>query len=144
MMVDGLHMMQMLLPGTPITYYADELGIGDMYVRWNQTVDPAGLIVGPERYTKFSRDPERAPFPWDSSVNAGTFVVRSERAGSVARPVGSVFGSRARRIRSRRVAVALTGSVFRQVSPTLPKRGYRSTRNIGATTWKSCPSSRAN
>jgi alpha-glucosidase len=62
----------MLLPGTPITYYADELGVDDTYVRWNQTVDPAGLNVGPLRYTQFSRDPERSPFPWDDSRNAGT------------------------------------------------------------------------
>lgn len=71
MLVDGLHMMQILLPGTPITYYGDELGLQDTFIRWNQTVDPAGLNVGPERYTKFSRDPERSPFPWDSSSNAG-------------------------------------------------------------------------
>ncbi|XP_025411887.1 maltase A1-like [Sipha flava] len=71
LLVDGLHMMQMLLPGTPITYYADELGVDDTYVRWNQTVDPAGLNVGPLRYTQFSRDPERSPFPWDDSRNAG-------------------------------------------------------------------------
>ncbi|VVC30063.1 Glycoside hydrolase superfamily,Glycosyl hydrolase, family 13, catalytic domain [Cinara cedri] len=71
MLVDGLHMMQLLLPGTPITYYGDELGIQNTYVRWDQTVDPAGRNVGPLRYTKFSRDPVRSPFPWDDSKNAG-------------------------------------------------------------------------
>lgn len=71
LLVDGLHMLQTLLPGTPITYYADELGVQDTYVRWNQTVDPAGRNVGVLRYTKFSRDPARSPFPWDNSENAG-------------------------------------------------------------------------
>lgn len=71
LLVDGLHMMQLLLPGTPITYYADELGVQDTYIRWNQTVDPAGRNVGSKRYTKYSRDPARSPFPWDNSKNAG-------------------------------------------------------------------------
>jgi len=72
MLVDGLHMIQTLLPGTVVTYYGDELGLIDTNVRWDQTVDPAGLNVGKERYTKFSRDPVRTPFPWDSTYNAGT------------------------------------------------------------------------
>lgn len=71
MLVDGLHMIQTLLPGTVVTYYGDELGLIDTNVRWDQTVDPAGLNVGPYRYLKFSRDPVRTPFPWDSSFNAG-------------------------------------------------------------------------
>lgn len=71
MLVDGLHMIQTLLPGTSVTYYGDELGLIDTNVRWDQTVDPAGLNVGEDRYLKFSRDPVRTPFPWDSSVNAG-------------------------------------------------------------------------
>ncbi|XP_050420932.1 maltase 2-like [Adelges cooleyi] len=71
MLVDGLHMIQLLLPGTAVTYYADELGVEDTYVRWDQTIDTAGLNVGPRRYEKFSRDPARSPFPWDDSINAG-------------------------------------------------------------------------
>ncbi|XP_050420831.1 maltase 2-like [Adelges cooleyi] len=71
MLVDGVHMVQMLLPGTTVTYNADELGIEDTYIRWDQTIDNAGLNVGPRRYEKFSRDPERSPFPWDDSLNAG-------------------------------------------------------------------------
>jgi len=71
LLVDGLHMLQTLLPGTPITYYGDELGIEDTYVRFNQTVDPAGRNVGPLRYTIFSRDPARSPFPWNDTPNAG-------------------------------------------------------------------------
>lgn len=74
MLVDGLHMIQHLLPGTSVTYYGDELGLIDTNVRWDQTVDPAGLNVGPFRYLKFSRDPARTPFPWDSSINAGKIM----------------------------------------------------------------------
>jgi len=71
MLVDGLNMIQTLLPGTAVTYYGDELGMIDTNIRWDQTVDPAGLNVGKDRYLKFSRDPVRTPFPWDSSYNAG-------------------------------------------------------------------------
>ncbi|XP_025200287.1 maltase 2-like isoform X2 [Melanaphis sacchari] len=71
LLVDGLHMMQTLLPGTAITYYGDKLGVQDTYVRWNQTVDPSGRNVGMLRYTTFSRDPARSPFPWDDSESAG-------------------------------------------------------------------------
>ncbi|XP_050543464.1 maltase 2-like isoform X6 [Daktulosphaira vitifoliae] len=71
MLVDGLHMFQMLLPGTPVTYYGDELGIRDTFVRWDQTIDKGALNVGPERYEKFTRDPVRAPFPWNYSIHGG-------------------------------------------------------------------------
>lgn len=75
MLVDGLHMIQLLLPGTPIVYYADELGVQNTYVRWDQSVDPAGRNVGPLRYAHFSRDFVRSPFPWDDSRNAGMCIV---------------------------------------------------------------------
>ncbi|XP_022164993.1 maltase 2-like [Myzus persicae] len=71
MLIDGLHMIQNLLPGTAVEYYGDELGLINTNIRWDQTVDPPGLNVGPQRYLQFSRDPVRTPFPWDTSYNAG-------------------------------------------------------------------------
>ncbi|XP_042236550.1 maltase A3-like isoform X2 [Homarus americanus] len=70
-LVDALHMMTMLLPGTPITYYGDELGMEDTYVTWEETQDPYGKNFGPTRYQEASRDPSRSPMQWDDSHNAG-------------------------------------------------------------------------
>ncbi|KAL1460137.1 hypothetical protein WDU94_012075 [Cyamophila willieti] len=70
-LIDGLTMLIHLLPGTPITYYGDELGMEDSFVRWDQTVDPAALNVGRKRYKTVSRDFEREPFQWDASSYAG-------------------------------------------------------------------------
>jgi len=71
MLIDGLHMIQNLLPGTSVAYYGDELGLINTNIRWDQTVDPSGLNVGPHRFLQYSRDPVRTPFPWDTSKNAG-------------------------------------------------------------------------
>ncbi|XP_050543700.1 maltase A1-like [Daktulosphaira vitifoliae] len=70
-LVDGIHMIQLLLPGTTVTYNGDELGMENTFIRWDQTVDNAGLNVGSSRYQLFSRDPERSPFIWNDDLNAG-------------------------------------------------------------------------
>lgn len=70
-LVDGIHMIQFLLPGTVFTYMGDELAMEDTFIRWDETVDPPGLNAGKDRYVQFSRDPERSPFLWDGSVSAG-------------------------------------------------------------------------
>ncbi|KAI5713988.1 hypothetical protein M8J76_009109 [Diaphorina citri] len=69
--IDALHMITLLLPGTAITYNGDELGMEDSFIRWDQTVDPQAINVGPKRYQSFSRDFARSPFHWDASPNAG-------------------------------------------------------------------------
>lgn len=53
-LIDAMNMITMLLPGTPITYYGEEIGMAD------------GNLSG-----KDPRDPERTPMPWDDSTNAG-------------------------------------------------------------------------
>ncbi|XP_050443588.1 maltase A3-like [Adelges cooleyi] len=70
-LLDGIHMIQMMLPGTAITYYGDELGMENSYVRWDQVTDTFALNYGPERFQLVNRDPERSPFPWDDTKNAG-------------------------------------------------------------------------
>ena len=44
---------------------------------WEQTLDPAALKVGKEKYQIVSRDPERTPFQWSADKNAGihTYVI---------------------------------------------------------------------
>ncbi|CAG0912742.1 unnamed protein product [Notodromas monacha] len=58
--VDAMNMIVILLPGTPVTYYGEELGLAD----------------GPEADDAQARDPmgrdvARGPMPWDDTKNAG-------------------------------------------------------------------------
>lgn len=69
--INALNIMLLTLPGTPTTYYGEELGLNDIKLTYDQTQDPWGVMAGPELYEKYSRDPERAPMQWDSSKNAG-------------------------------------------------------------------------
>lgn len=57
-MVDGIHMVFMLLPGTPISYYGDELGMEDL----SSKVAPAGSV---------GYHPARGLMQWRNTTNAG-------------------------------------------------------------------------
>ncbi|XP_063610821.1 maltase A3-like [Penaeus indicus] len=70
-LVDALNMLILLLPGTPVTYYGEEIGMEDVFISWEETQDPRGLNFGPERYLEFSRDPARTPMQWGDEPNAG-------------------------------------------------------------------------
>ncbi|KAB7502886.1 Maltase A1 [Armadillidium nasatum] len=70
-LIDALNMFILLLPGTPTTYYGEEIGMVDTYISYEDTQDPAGCNNGPEHYTETSRDPVRTPMQWDESQNAG-------------------------------------------------------------------------
>lgn len=59
-------MLLLTLRGTPTCYYGDELGMENVPVPPELTVDPRGIFEH-----KFSRDPVRSPMQWDSSPNAG-------------------------------------------------------------------------
>ncbi|GLV31402.1 Maltase B1 [Carabus blaptoides fortunei] len=69
--VDGINMLVMILPGVGVTYNGEEIGMEDGYVSWEQTQDPNAINAGEENYLQYSRDPERTPFHWDDSINAG-------------------------------------------------------------------------
>ncbi|XP_017287302.1 neutral and basic amino acid transport protein rBAT [Kryptolebias marmoratus] len=64
--VKAINMMLLTLPGTPTTYYGEELGMENINVTESQIQDPAGKYNA-----SASRDPERSPMQWNSGMNAG-------------------------------------------------------------------------
>ncbi|KAI4499901.1 hypothetical protein M0802_005157 [Mischocyttarus mexicanus] len=67
-----LNMLTMILPGVAITYYGEELGMVDKSdISWEDTQDPQACNAGKDKYRSESRDPNRTPFQWDDSKNAG-------------------------------------------------------------------------
>lgn len=70
-MVDALNLVVLLLPGTPVTYYGEEIGMNNAYISWDDTVDPEGCRWPPEEYQEHSRDPERTPMQWNDGHMAG-------------------------------------------------------------------------
>uniref|UniRef100_A0A182Q4Z7 alpha-glucosidase n=1 Tax=Anopheles farauti TaxID=69004 RepID=A0A182Q4Z7_9DIPT len=70
-MIDAINMIILSLPGVSVTYNGEEIGMDDVWISYNDTVDPAACNAGPDRYQYTTRDPERTPFQWDSSKNAG-------------------------------------------------------------------------
>ena len=73
-LVDGMHFIILLLPGTVMTYNGEEIGMVDTFVTWKQCLDPQGVNVGKEDYLAHTRDLERTPFQWDATDNAGTHL----------------------------------------------------------------------
>ncbi|XP_063696435.1 probable maltase [Culicoides brevitarsis] len=59
------------LPGNAVTYQGEELCMPNVYVTWEQTIDPGACNTNETVFHSVSRDPCRTPFPWDSSKNAG-------------------------------------------------------------------------
>ena len=53
-------------------------GMLDTSISYEDTMDPKGISYGLERYSKFSRDPERTPMQWNNSVHAGNFNSNSK------------------------------------------------------------------
>jgi alpha-glucosidase len=59
-------MLLLTLPGTPILYQGDELGLTDVPIPAEQALDPIARLI-PGR----GRDPERTPMPWDGGPGSG-------------------------------------------------------------------------
>lgn len=49
----------------------EEIGMTDVRISWEETVDPQACNTNSTVYHENSRDPARTPFQWDDSVNAG-------------------------------------------------------------------------
>lgn len=68
--VNVLNILLLTVPGTPTTYYGEEIGMRDTFYTYSESRDPAGLNYK-EDYLNHSQDPGRSPMQWDSSINAG-------------------------------------------------------------------------
>ncbi|KAM3863199.1 amino acid transporter heavy chain SLC3A1 [Diretmus argenteus] len=61
-----INMLLLTLPGTPTTYYGEEIGMENINVTQSQIQDPAGKYNA-----SASRDPQRSPMQWSDGMNAG-------------------------------------------------------------------------
>ncbi|XP_072906774.1 amino acid transporter heavy chain SLC3A1 isoform X1 [Hemitrygon akajei] len=61
-----INMLLLTLPGTPTTYYGEELGMENIVVSGDEIQDPFGKFD-----PTANRDPQRSPMQWDSTANAG-------------------------------------------------------------------------
>lgn len=74
---DQMTMLAMILPGVAVTYNGEEIGMVDKSdISWEDTQDPQGCNAGKDKYKLHSRDPNRTPFQWDNSLNAGMVIYR--------------------------------------------------------------------
>ncbi|XP_055632787.1 maltase 2-like isoform X2 [Toxorhynchites rutilus septentrionalis] len=70
--IDVINTLLMTLPGIAITYNGEEIGMEDyMNISWEDTKDTAAKNTNRQVYMQYTRDPERTPFQWDGTKNAG-------------------------------------------------------------------------
>ncbi|RZC40430.1 maltase 2, partial [Asbolus verrucosus] len=67
--VDGFNMLNLLLPGVGVTYNGEEIGQENGEVSYEEGKDPSAR--DPAIFYEVSRDFERTPYQWDTSINAG-------------------------------------------------------------------------
>eukprot|EP00099_Drosophila_melanogaster_P013754 NP_476627.3 maltase A1 [Drosophila melanogaster] len=68
---DLINILLQTLPGHAVTYNGEELGMTDVWISWEDTVDPNACNSDPDNYYARSRDPARSPYQWDASSKAG-------------------------------------------------------------------------
>ncbi|XP_067633473.1 maltase A3-like [Eurosta solidaginis] len=69
--IDMINVMLKTLPGASITYQGEEIGMTDVWISWENTVDPQGCQSSMQEYERLSRDPARTPFQWNDEHQAG-------------------------------------------------------------------------
>ncbi|XP_061395956.1 maltase A1 [Musca vetustissima] len=68
---DLFNILLQTLPGNAVTYNGEELAMTDVYISWEDSVDPQACNGNPQTYYGLSRDPARTPYQWDASNMAG-------------------------------------------------------------------------
>jgi len=71
---DLINILLQTLPGHAVTYNGEELGMTDVWISWEDTVDPNACNSDPDNYYARSRDPARSPYQWDASSKAGKSI----------------------------------------------------------------------
>ena len=67
----------LLLSGTTVTYYGEEIGMLDLgrdKIAYEDCQDEFGKRQGPESFMILSRDYERTPMQWDNSTKNARFT----------------------------------------------------------------------
>lgn len=70
-LTDAISMLQMLLPGTPVTYYGDEIAMQDVISTNNPNED---CSIGVQLNEFYSCKKARSPFQWDATPNNAGFT----------------------------------------------------------------------
>lgn len=52
-------------------FKGEEIGMTDVFISWEDTVDPQACRTNPDVFDQYSRDPARTPFQWDETKHAG-------------------------------------------------------------------------
>uniref|UniRef100_A0A182IY46 alpha-glucosidase n=1 Tax=Anopheles atroparvus TaxID=41427 RepID=A0A182IY46_ANOAO len=69
--IDAMNTLLMTLPGIAVTYYGEEIGMVNNPDAISAGVGGELAIDAGKAFIAFSRDPERTPFQWDDTINAG-------------------------------------------------------------------------
>ncbi|XP_036334559.1 maltase A3-like [Rhagoletis pomonella] len=69
--IDILNVLLLTLPGCSVTFNGEEIGMTDVWISWQDTVDPQACNSREEGYEARTRDPSRTPFQWSDAENAG-------------------------------------------------------------------------
>nr|XP_016942916.2 maltase A3-like [Drosophila suzukii] len=69
--IDACNMIILGLPGVSVTYQGEEMGMTDVWISWEDTVDPQACQSNEQEFERLSRDPVRTPFQWSDEQNAG-------------------------------------------------------------------------
>ena len=67
-------LMQLTLPGLPVVYYGDEIGMTNAPIRFDEIQDKSVFSHGNDE--SVGRDPERTPMQWTGEKNAGFSQVK--------------------------------------------------------------------
>ncbi|XP_067627239.1 maltase A1 [Eurosta solidaginis] len=68
---DLFNILLQTLPGNAVTYNGEEIAMTDVFISWEDSVDPQACNANPDIYYAVTRDPARSPYQWDASPHAG-------------------------------------------------------------------------